>query len=185
MIATKQFRGLLILFLGLLMISACKKSDSTSSSNNNNNNNTPPAAKYYFTFKAGGVAKDFKAINALKDDPLNFQALYIAASPSTTVQVPIFNFFLQKIGLWNTGLTYKLSEIDKTSHCEYTSEGGFVYKTTASLNSPTTGLTITFTEFNLAKDSAIAGTFSGNLQLEENTNTIDITEGKFRIPFLN
>jgi hypothetical protein len=107
-----------------------------------------------------------------------------AYSTATSVAPPsmVFTFSKQPQG-WVNGLTYVLDETIQTSKAEYTDVGNFVYK---SLNAVAGGgLNVVFTEFNQSKDGKITGTFSGSLQLEENTNTVTITEGQFSLKMFN
>ncbi len=181
-----QIKGIFLVFFCLLLISSCKKGSSpTSGGGGNNNPPPPPGEQFYFTFKADGIAKNFKGLNVAKDDTMNFQTMYLIATLSPSTLNPIFTFTLQNQGSWVNGISYKLDNSDRASHCEYQNESLFIFKSSASSATPTEGLTITFDKLNPAKFGIVTGTFSGNLQLEENTNTVDITEGKFRMQFLN
>ncbi len=173
---------LLTVLVALFSFSTCKKTDTTDTGNNNTNNNTNPI--YYFTYKVNGVAKDLKSLTCVKDDVNNFQTLFITCAPAANVNsYPNMKYTLSYKGTgFIAGLSYTMNDEDLLNFCEYTAEGGNeIFRTKATPHSNNGGLTITFS----AIDSCATGTFSGTMQLEENTNTITITDGKFRIRFNN
>jgi hypothetical protein len=171
--------------VALTAFSSCSKSDSSDGDSNNGGGGGTPKPTTFFKCKVNGVQVNFANFNIVKDDPSNPSMVFLSAySTATSVAPPsmVFTFSKQPQG-WVNGLTYVLDETIQTSKAEYTDVGNFVYK---SLNAVAGGgLNVVFTEFNQSKDGKITGTFSGSLQLEENTNTVTITEGQFSLKMFN
>jgi hypothetical protein len=169
----------------LIAFSSCSKSDSSNGGSNNGGGGGTPTPTAFFKCKVNGVQVNFANFNIVKDDPNNPSMVFLSAySTATSVAPPsfVFTFTKQPQG-WVNGLTYVLDETIQTSKAEYTDVGNFVYK---SLNAVAGGgLNVVFSEFNQNKDGKITGTFSGSLQLEENTNTVTITEGQFSLKMFN
>lgn len=180
----KKIIFILTVAVGLTAFSSCSKSDSSDGGSNNGGGGTTTPTTF-FKCKVNGVLVNFANFNIVKDDPSNPSMIFISAySTATSVAPPsmVFTFVRQPQG-WVSGLTYVLDETNQTSKAEYTDVGNFVYK---SLNAVAGGgLNVTFSEFNEVKDGKVVGTFSGGLQLEENTNTVSITEGQFNLKMFN
>ncbi len=173
---------LIVVLISVLSFSTCKKSGTTDPADPNNPNpNT--GLGYYFTCKVNGVAKDLKSLTLIKDPVVSPQQLYMTVALNSMNTPPIMQFTLNRKGTgFVAGLNYLLNDEDLNNFCTYTAEGGMnVYKSIATPHANNGGLSLNFTAF----DSTATGTFSGTLQLEENTNTVTITEGKFRIKFMN
>jgi hypothetical protein len=174
--------------IAFTLISSCSKDDNSSNNNNNNNNNDTtkvPTVNYFLKCKVNGVLQNFKAINLAKDDITNPNYIILVAYANEGSALPpnLTITMGSKSPGWVKGLTYTLNENDQTSTAEFKDKDGFLYK---SLNTPgNSGLNITFTEFDVNKGGKVGGIFSGSLQLEENTNTVQITEGTFLIKMLN
>jgi len=174
----------LVSIVAFMLSSSCSKDENTNNNNNNNKIDTP-AVTYFFKCKVNGVSQSFKAINLAKDDTISPNYVVIGAYENAgSTLPPQFTIILTgKAPGWVKGLSYTLNEIEQASTAEFKDRDGFTYK---SLNTPANGgLTITFTEFNVNKGGRVGGTFSGTLQLEENTNTVEITEGSFLSTMLN
>ncbi|MBC7382007.1 MAG: hypothetical protein H7296_03320 [Bacteroidia bacterium] len=172
-----------LLIVVMFSFATCKK-DSTPAVNNTTNP-VVPSVTYYFSCKINGVFKDFKNQTLIKDNPANVQEIFLVAGVTSGNTPPIFNFDLNKKGLWEAGLSYKLDDNDLANFATYKDENLDEFKSTAISSSNNGGLTISFTSFNLTKDSAVSGTFSGSLQLEQTVKTVVITEGKFKVKFQN
>lgn len=172
---------LIMVLISVLTFSTCKKSGTTDPADPNNPNPSGPA--YYFTCKVNGVAKDLKSLTLIKDPVVSPQQIYMTVALNSMNTPPIMAFTLNRKGTgFVSGLSYLLNDEDLNNFCTYTAEGGMnVYKSIATPHANNGGLNISFSAF----DSAATGTFSGILQLEENTNTITITDGKFRVKFMN
>ncbi|OYU94853.1 MAG: hypothetical protein CFE21_14285 [Bacteroidetes bacterium B1(2017)] len=176
---------LAILAFAFLGLAGCSKTESptTSGSNTNTGGNTTPT--YYFTCKVNGVATDFKAMTLIKDVADNPQMLFLVGQKSAT-ELPSLTFTLNFKGSgWVDGLTYVLDEKDFDNFVEYKNVAQLLFKSKATPASANTGLTVVFDKIILPKDQYASGTFHGTLQLEENTTTVQITEGKFKVQFLN
>jgi hypothetical protein len=180
----KNIQTLIIAF-AFMGLSACSKSDSTVDTGSNNNNgggNTTPT--FYFNCKVNGIATDFKAMTLVKDNPDNPQQLFLVGALSNT-ELPSLTFTLNNKGGWTDGLSYTLDENDFVNTVEYKNAAKLLFKSTATPASATSGLRIKFDTIKLPKGEYASGTFSGTLQLEENTTSVNITEGKFKVEFLN
>ena len=177
----------LVSIIAFSLISSCSKEDSSSDNNNNNNNDTTkvPTVTYFLKCKVNGVAQSFKAINLAKDDTLNPNYVILVAYANEGSSLPPYMTITMasKSPGWVKGLSYTLNENDQSSTAEFKDQDGFLYK---SLNTPgNSGLNITFTEFDANKGGKVGGIFYGSLQKEENTNTVEITEGTFLVKMLN
>jgi hypothetical protein len=183
-----------ITFFGLVLLfaSACSKTETNPTANENDTTQTGGGGggggtnpTYYFTFKANGVLQDFKAMTLIKDDPNNIKQFYLVGQKSEK-DLPNLLFTLNyKSPGWVDGLSYVLDENDFVNFAEYKTPAELVFKSKAAPASPNTGLRIKFDKIVLAAGEYASGTFSGTLQLEENLNTVVITEGKFKCKFLN
>lgn len=176
----------IILGLTLVWFAGCSKTESPTTSGNNNNNgggnNTPT---YYFNCKVNGVYTEFAAMTLAKDDASNPKQIFLVGQKSNT-ELPSITFTLNyKAPGWVDGLTYNLNDQDFTNFVEYKDPGLHLFKSTATPGSATSGLVLKFDKIVLPKDQYASGTFSGSLQLEENITSIIITEGKFKVQFLN
>lgn len=176
--------NLFIFALALLAISSCSKTESpTTGGNNNNGGGTTPT--YFFTCKVNGVFTDFKAMSLAKDDTNNIQEIFLVGSKSYA-ELPSLLFSLKyKAPGWVDGLAYDLDENDFSNSCEYKNQALLIFKSTATPASASSGLKIKFDKIILPKDQYVSGTFSGSLQLEENVTSVIITEGKFKVQFIN
>ncbi len=180
----KEFK-LFIFSLAILAISSCSKTESPTTGGGNNNGGGTTTPTYYITCKVNGVLTDFKSMNLVKDDPNNAQEIFLIGAKGEK-EFPTITFALKyKAPGWVDGLTYQLDENDFVNTCEYKNQGLFIFKSTATPASASSGLNIKFDKFSLAKDQFVSGTFSGTLQLEENVTSVLITEGKFKVQFLN
>lgn len=181
-----------LIALVLLLASACSKTETNPSNSTNDTTNTGGGGggggtnpTYYFTCKVNGVSQDFKAMTLIKDDPSNIKQFYLVGQKSDT-ELPNLLFTLNfKSPGWVDGLSYTLDENDFVNFAEYKTPSELVFKSKATPASATTGLRITFSKIVLPMGEYAMGTFSGTLQLEENLNTVVITEGKFKCKFMN
>jgi hypothetical protein len=177
---------LLVSIVSFTLLSSCGKTDDPPANNNNNNGGGgTPTVNYFFKCKVNGVEQSFKAFTLAKDDTISPNYLYLVAYAKEGSALPPYLTITMagKSPGWVKGLSYTLNENDQTSTAEFKDEGDFLYK---SLNTPGNGgLNITFTEFDVNKGGKVAGIFSGTLQLEENTNTVVITEGTFLVKMFN
>lgn len=157
----------------------------TSSDPDNNNNPGPSAPVYYFNCKVNGVFTEFAAQTLIKDYPDDPKQIFLVGQKNNT-DLPSLTFTLNKTGTgWKDGLTYVLDEKDLVSFVEYKNVAKLIFKSTATPASVSSGLTLHFDKIVLPKDQYASGTFSGTLQLEENITSVVITEGKFKVQFLN
>lgn len=179
--------------LVLLFASACSKTDSTPTGGNNPGDTTNTGGgggggttpTYYFSCKVNGVLQDFKAMTLIKDNPDDIKQVYLVGQKSDT-ELPNLLFTLNfKSPGWVDGLSYTLDENDFVNFAEYKTPTELVFKSKATPASANTGLRITFSKMILPMGQYAMGTFSGTLQLEENLNTVVITEGKFKCKFMN
>ncbi|MDZ4668422.1 MAG: hypothetical protein SGJ00_11130 [bacterium] len=174
----------------LLLAVGCTKTETKSNDSSGNNSTIPGGGastpSYFFTCKVNGIPTDFKAMTLIKDDPSNIQQFYLIGQKSAA-DFPSITFTLNKKNPgWVNGLKYVMDEYDLSNLTEYKAPNLTLFKSTATPSSPTSGLRLNFDIIDLgAKEPYAAGTFSGTLQLEENTNTVVITEGKFKVLFLN
>jgi hypothetical protein len=186
----KEVKFVLIAF-AMLFVLSCSKTDTQTNDNSGNPNNpggggggsTPT---YFFSCKVNGVFTDFTAMTLIKDDPSNIKQFYLIGQ-KTAKDFPSITFTLNKKNPgWVNGLSYVMDEYDLSNLTEFKAPDLTLFKSTATPASPTSGLRLHFDviDFN-AKEPYAAGNFSGTLQLEENTNTVVITEGKFKVQFLN
>lgn len=177
---------LLVSIVSFTLMSSCSKTETPTDNNNNNGGGGgTPTTNYFFKCKVNGVEQQFKAFTLAKDDTINPNYIILVAyANQNSTQPPYFTITMAgKSPGWVKGLTYTMNENDQTSTAEFKDEGNFLYK---SLNTPGNGgLNITFTEFDVNKGGKVGGVFNGSLQLEENNNTVVITDGTFLVPMFN
>ncbi len=175
----------ILLAFAFVVLSSCSKTDTNTGNGSNNNGGGGTAPAYFFTCKVNGTLTDFTAMTLVIDDTLNPKMMFLIGQKSNT-QLPSLTFTLNyKAPGWIDGLSYILDEHDLTNFVEYKSPTLLLFKSTATPASATTGLTIKFDKILFGKGNYASGTFSGTLQLEENTTAVAITEGKFKVQFLN
>jgi hypothetical protein len=179
-----------LLAFALLFVGSCTKSDGVEKDTNGNNNNNGGGGtntpSYYFTCKVNGVLTDFKAMTLIKDDPSNIKQFYLIGQKNDT-ELPSITYTLNFKGSgWVNGLTYVLDEYDLKNLAEFKTPNQSLFKSTATPASATSGMRLVFDKIDMTGSEPFAsGTFSGTLQLEENMSTVVITEGKFKVKFLN
>lgn len=181
---------LTIFMFALAFVAGCSKTSSPAPEGSNNGTgggggggNTTPT--YFFTCKVNGVATTFAAMTLIKDNPADPQQIFLVGAKSNT-ELPQLTFTLNKTSAgWVDGLTYVMDEKDLTNLAEYQSPTKLLFKSTATPASASSGLTLHFDKIVLPKDQYASGTFSGTLQLEENITSVAITEGKFKVQFMN
>ena len=176
---------LLVSIISFTLFSSCSKTDDTPTDTGNNGGGGTPTTTYFFKCKVNGVERSFKAFTLAKDDTINPNYIILVAyANENNTQPPFFTITMaNKSPGWVKGLTYNFNETEQSSTANFTDEGNFNYK---SLNTPGNGgLTLTFTDFDVNKGGKVGGIFSGNLQLEENTNTVIITDGTFLVKMFN
>lgn len=175
----------ILLAFAFTFLSSCSKTETTNTGGTNNNgggNNTPT---YYFTCKVNGSLVDFGAMSLVVDDTLSPKMMFLIGQKTNT-QLPSITFTLNyKAPGWVDGLTYVMDEHDLDNFVEYKNVALLIFKSKATPASATTGLTLKFDKIIMGRGQYASGTFSGTLQLEENTTSVAITEGKFKVQFLN
>jgi hypothetical protein len=177
----------LIIALSLfsLVLFSCKKTEVTTDNGNNNGGGTPVVTEWY-SFKVNGVLYEMKSFTAGKDDSITPGLLFIAGTKVYGQMKPGFNISVNRpMSGWGDGTNFLLDETEQFNWAEFTDEEGYIFKSRATPKGEGNGLTISFTKMPMSPRTSIEGTFSGILKLEENINTIAITEGKFKIKSVN
>ncbi|MFY8019705.1 MAG: hypothetical protein ACOVP1_00855 [Bacteroidia bacterium] len=177
----------IILALGLftLIMVSCKKEETTTTNNNNTGGGTNTATEWY-SFKANGVLFEMKSFTAGKDDSITPGLLFLAGTKVFGQTKPGFNISINRPSMgWGDGTNFLLDETEQFNWAEFTDAEGYIYKSRATPKGAGNGLTLTFTKMPMNPRGTLEGTFSGILKLEENVNTIEITEGKFKITSVN
>ncbi len=175
----------ILLAFAFIVLSSCSKTETSTNNGTNNNGGGGSTPTYYFTCKVNGTPLDFGAMTLVIDDTLNPKMMFLVGQKSNT-QLPSLTFTLNyKAPGWVDGLTYVMDEHDFDNFVEYKNVGLLIFKSKATPASVTTGLTLKFDKILFGKGQYASGTFSGTLQLEENTTSVAITEGKFKVQFLN
>jgi hypothetical protein len=177
---------LLLFAVTLVGFFGCSKTESPTTNTNNNNNGGTTTPTYYFTCKVNGIPTDFKAMTLVKDYPDKPQQMFLVGAKSNAELVPSLTFTLNyKSPGWVDGLTYTLDEKELVSFVEFKNANQLIFKSIATPASTSTSMVLKFDKIILPKDQYASGTFSGSLQLEENVTSVIITEGKFKVQFLN
>ncbi|MBP7510700.1 MAG: hypothetical protein KA981_02150 [Bacteroidia bacterium] len=183
---------LIIFGFALLFFASCTKTDTLEKAPGGNTNNPSGGGggtnnpTYFFTCKVNGVFTDFQAMTLIKDDPSNIKQFYLIGQ-RTDKELPSLTYTLNFKGPgWVDGLSYALDEHDLVNLAEFKAPNLNLFKSTATPSSATSGMKLMFDKIVMTGSAPYAsGTFSGTLQLEENMNTVVITEGKFKVQFLN
>jgi hypothetical protein len=151
----------------------------------------PDEHNYYFRFKADGVPQDYpyapftQLATYQYNESTGYQLIILGRKTATSATANSWAITLGTQGELQTGFTYTHDtplQVSAVQLLQYRNEDGELYG--ASRNYGTISITI-----NELTDTYVSGRFSGNLEKHDTSgstvvvdDTIEITEGAFRVP---
>jgi hypothetical protein len=159
-----------------LIIFSCKSIISPPDKDKND-----PAPEYYINYKISGTAITQTEVSGVRGTSDTPRILTVLGSSKNETN-PKFKFSTTEsfIG-FVAGLNVGCNAVSGAAgYIEYINEAGKIYTTL----SDTQGISVFLTEVSYTKDGIVKGTFNGRIK-DETGNTINITDGEFRVKFSN